>query len=180
VCGDGVAVGSEACDDGSNNGAGYGSCAADCGLGPRCGDGVLDVDFEQCDNGLNSDRYATREDACAPGCVLPAVCGDAVVQPTFGEQCDLGTTSNSGDYGGCNADCTVGPHCGDGVVQEIEQCDDGNSTDGDGCNQFCNLDSNVEGQPVPAGPEPSTDVFVPDAPAANAPEPAAPALDPCR
>lgn len=186
LCGDGVAVGSEACDDGSNNGAGYGNCAADCELGPRCGDGVFDGDFEQCDNGLNNDRYAETEGACGPGCILPASCGDGVVQPTFGEQCDLGTTSNNGAYGGCNADCTLGPRCGDGVVQEIEQCDDGNVTEGDGCNRFCSLEPTVDGQPVPTGPEPTpepnTDVFVPDGPAAagSGPEPTAPALDPCR
>jgi len=30
-----------------------------------------------------------------------------------------------------------GPECGDGIVQEPEQCDDGNLINGDGCNMFC-------------------------------------------
>jgi len=33
---------------------------------------------------------------------------------------------NNGGYGGCTADCKLGPHCGDGVVQAPnEACDDG-------------------------------------------------------
>jgi fibro-slime domain-containing protein len=50
-------------------------------------------------------------------------CGDAVV--TAPEQCDLGAAMNTGAYGGCKADCTLAPYCGDKVVQASagEQCD---------------------------------------------------------
>jgi fibro-slime domain-containing protein len=49
-------------------------------------------------------------------------CGDGVVAGD--ETCDDGV--NDGSYGGCNADCTPGPRCGDGEVQEGEEaCDDG-------------------------------------------------------
>jgi fibro-slime domain-containing protein len=52
------------------------------------------------------------------------VCGDGVVAGR--EACDLGTAKNTGDYGTCNADCTLSPRCGDAVVQTPpEQCDDG-------------------------------------------------------
>jgi fibro-slime domain-containing protein len=65
--------------------------------------------------------FSTTRTDCAP------TCGDGIV--TAGEECDLGTASNTGDYGGCNSDCTYGPFCGDGVVNGSEQCDDGkNST----------------------------------------------------
>ncbi len=51
VCGDGIKTRDEACDDGANNGRGYGYCAADCkSRGPFCGDGVVQADHgEQCD-----------------------------------------------------------------------------------------------------------------------------------
>jgi cysteine-rich repeat protein len=29
------------------------------------------------------------------------------------------------------------PRCGDGIVQEDEDCDDGNRLDGDGCGSAC-------------------------------------------
>jgi hypothetical protein len=34
---------------------------------------------------------------------------------------------NGGEYGGCNANCTRAPYCGDGVIQADhgEVCDDG-------------------------------------------------------
>ncbi len=42
-------------------------------------------------------------------------CGDAVISGT--EECDDGT--NDGAYGGCNADCSLAPHCGDAVVDGL-------------------------------------------------------------
>jgi hypothetical protein len=59
----------------------------------------------------------TAPDTCGGG-----ICGDGVVTP--GEACDMGA-ANDGSYGGCNPDCTIGPRCGDGIVQsnEGEQCE---------------------------------------------------------
>ncbi len=137
VCGDGVTSGEETCDDGDDNGSGYGYCTAECELGPRCGDGILDPDSpEVCDNGLNIDAYDTGEDACAPGCVRPPHCGDGLLDAVFGEECDDGD-ENDGEYGGCNADCTLAPRCGDGMVDEGEECDDGNRQNDDSCNTEC-------------------------------------------
>ncbi|MDX2052202.1 MAG: DUF4215 domain-containing protein [Polyangiaceae bacterium] len=55
--------------------------------------------------------------------VCKSTCGDGVVASN--EACDKG--ANDGSYGGCNMDCTLGPRCGDGVVQAAagEACDDG-------------------------------------------------------
>jgi fibro-slime domain-containing protein len=52
------------------------------------------------------------------------ICGDAII--ASGEQCDLGAELNVGGHNGCNADCTLGSYCGDGIVQteDGEQCDD--------------------------------------------------------
>ena len=78
--------------------------------------------------------FTTTRTNCAP------FCGDGVV--TAGEECDLGTASNTGAYDGCNADCTYGPYCGDGHVDNPpEQCDQGannGATYGkDGCTSDC-------------------------------------------
>jgi len=48
-------------------------------------------------------------------------CGDGVVTGT--EKCDKGAAMNTGDYGGCNADCTLAPYCGDGKVNGPEECE---------------------------------------------------------
>lgn len=135
-CGDGIASGNEACDDGEDNGKGYGFCSEACELGPRCGDGVVDEEREVCDNGLNVDAYDTGEGACAQGCVRPPNCGDGMLDAEFGEECDQGE-GNDGKYGGCDEDCTLAPRCGDGKVDGDEQCDDGNRQNDDACDTEC-------------------------------------------
>jgi fibro-slime domain-containing protein len=136
-CGDGIVAGDELCDDGEDNGKGYGYCTEECLPGERCGDGVTNGD-EQCDNGINLDGYLreSSEEVCAPGCVLPARCGDGQVDVNFGEQCDDGE-DNDGRYGGCNPDCTLGPRCGDGKKNGDEECDDGNQSNRDQCSVTC-------------------------------------------
>ena len=51
------------------------------------------------------------------------LCGDGIEDP--GEECDLGDAMNGpGSYGGCNDDCTLQPHCSDGMHQPLhEECD---------------------------------------------------------
>ena len=53
------------------------------------------------------------------------------------EVCDDGR--QNGSYGACRDDCTgLGSSCGDGEVEpQFEDCDDGNSDQGDGCNVDC-------------------------------------------
>lgn len=139
TCGDGMLAGNEICDDGDKNGTGYGICTAECTPGPRCGDGIVQAEFEECDNQLNVDGYSKGEGSCAPGCKLPPFCGDAVLNSNFNEQCDLGADKNLGEYDGCAADCTRGPYCGDKHVdtEAGEECDDGNRANNDGCNVAC-------------------------------------------
>jgi cysteine-rich repeat protein len=140
ICGDGVVAGDEACDDGEMNGAGYGFCAADCSPGPRCGDGKVEPELEECDNGTNLDGYFAQDGDCAVGCVFPPYCGDGQVDAAFGETCDDGVLDNS--YNGCDAACQLGPRCGDNITQEEagEQCDDGNRRNGDECNVQCQVE----------------------------------------
>jgi cysteine-rich repeat protein len=135
---------------------------AQCDL-PSCGNGFVDSQLEQCDDGNNAggdgcsascqleivcgngtvegfeqcdDGNLTGGDGCSPGCTLEfGVCGNGFVEPPF-EECDDGNTTN-GD--GCSAFCTAEfGVCGNGVVEPpFEQCDDGNFVDGDGCSSFC-------------------------------------------
>jgi fibro-slime domain-containing protein len=140
TCGDGEVASNELCDQGEANATEdpppYGACAKNCqSRGGFCGDGVPESDHgESCDDGINRRVYGS---GCAPGCKLPASCGDGVVQSKF-EECDDGT--NDGGYGECDRNCLLGPRCGDAMVQEGEQCDDGNRENNDGCNVNCVLE----------------------------------------
>jgi cysteine-rich repeat protein len=61
---------------------------------------------------------------------LTGSCGNNVVEP--GEDCD-GTA-------GCDATCKLPTVCGNGAKQGTEACDDGNTTDGDGCSATCTVE----------------------------------------
>jgi cysteine-rich repeat protein len=132
-CGNGVAEGTEECDDG-NQEPGDG-CENDCTISdPVCGNGVVE-EGEVCDDGDPDDPM------CSDDCqtlMEEAVCGDGTTQR--GEECDDG---NVEDGDGCQADCTITPpECGNGKVEEGEECDDGNDVNG-GENDFCKNDCSV-------------------------------------
>ena len=143
-CGDGIVIAPEQCDLGADmNDGSYNGCTADCRRGPSCGDGVVQAAVEQCDDGVNLSLYgANGVPGCSPGCVISDYCGDGKVDSLFGEECDLGTDMNSGDYNGCTAGCLRGPRCGDGTLQKDagEECDDGNTISGDGCGHDCKIE----------------------------------------
>ena len=115
-------------------------------LTPSCGDGIVQTG-EFCDDGNLDDG-----DGCTTQCE-PPYCGDGLV--TGDEQCDDGFEDNTGDWDGCNSDCTVAGYCGDGVVNGPEACDDGteNNTGAyGGCNNDCTL-AGYCGDGVTNGPE---------------------------
>jgi fibro-slime domain-containing protein len=60
ICGDGIVVLGEECDDGVNAG-GYGRCGPGCKLGAYCGDGIVQPG-EDCDDGVNNGH------PCPSGC----------------------------------------------------------------------------------------------------------------
>ena len=138
ICGDGIVVGSETCDDGVDNGA-YGGCNKDCTRAPFCGDDVVTSPPETCDDGSNLSTYGGTQKVCGPGCAFAPYCGDGVT--SNGEQCDEGPANGTG-YGHCTSACKLGPRCGDGHKDGLqEQCDDGvnNGASGDPCAADCTL-----------------------------------------
>jgi fibro-slime domain-containing protein len=143
-CGDAVVVAPEQCDLGTDMNTGqYNGCTAECRRGPSCGDATVQMPDEQCDDGVNLTLYGMAgAPGCAPGCVHSGYCGDAKVDGVFGEQCDLGTEMNTGQYAGCLPTCLLGPRCGDKILQKDagEECDDGNTVGGDGCAHDCKIE----------------------------------------
>jgi fibro-slime domain-containing protein len=93
ICGDGMVVGDEVCDDGTNDGS-YGGCLPGCmGRGPYCGDGIVQDPPEQCDDGSNLVTYGGTTKQCGPGCKWAPYCGDGII--SNGEQCDGGPNCDS-------------------------------------------------------------------------------------
>jgi cysteine-rich repeat protein len=126
-----------------------------------CGDGLVQANVEQCDDGANNgnnkackancsknicgdgfvgpgeacdDGNQSNDDACTNVCKT-AACGDGFKQP--GEACDAGVNNNN-NGGVCTLSCTL-PKCGDGFVQPGETCDDKNLSNNDACLNTCQL-----------------------------------------
>ena len=127
-------------------------------LCPVCGDGIFDAATEACDDGNMNDgdgcsRNCTIEPDfdcntnTAPSVCYSHVCGDSI--RVSGEECD------NGDGAGCSSvtclvfagfEC-VAPFfeasncfsCGNGRVEELEDCDNGPSLHIDGCSNDCKV-----------------------------------------
>ena len=161
TCGDGTADEGEDCDGDDLAGmtcvaqgfdAGSLLCAMDCTFDttgcedlPECGDGTVDGD-EECDDGGNEDG-----DGCDADC-RDEYCGDGFVQDGLAEACEPGgaileACPDAPDVQGiraCLEDCTFDTLlcpdpalCGNGEIDVGESCDDGGTTDGDGCGADC-------------------------------------------
>jgi cysteine-rich repeat protein len=139
VCGDGTVSGAEECDDG--NTVGGDGCSPTCFNEPAtCG-----VPPNTCDAGEDCMNCPSDCGMCVP------VCGNGIIES--GEDCEGGnlggaTCASLGFPGGgtltCSATCvfvTTGCSgaavCGNGTVEGTEECDDGNTTSGDGCSSTC-------------------------------------------
>jgi len=116
VCGNGIFEYTEGCDDG-NTTAGDG-CSATCEREDGCGDGEQ-AGIEQCDDGNN-----IAGDGCSSICTVEFICGNNECDSEKGETCAF-----------CPQDCC--PLCGNGRLDEGEQCDDDGNVNGDGCSRGC-------------------------------------------
>jgi cysteine-rich repeat protein len=144
VCGDGFVLPSEQCDDGNLvDGDG---CDSNCTV-TACGNGVRTAG-EQCDDG-----NTVSGDGCEADCQLvPLVCHDTCAQ---GAHLDPGCNPCVASICAhdpyccaigwddvcvhetesvCGVSCAI---CGNGVIEFREQCDDGNTAAGDGCEADC-------------------------------------------
>lgn len=162
VCGDSFIDEGEVCDDGNTN-ACAGPCAPDCLslYTDVCGDATITT-CEVCED---SDPTNTSvDDGCTsaqPNCngcqgCSSDVCGDGIVGPS--EVCDppgfcaedeniactIYDNSNCPTSAPCffnefecAGSCSRVVTCGDGFRDGVEQCDDGDATEGDGCDTNC-------------------------------------------
>ena len=159
VCGDGVATGSEACDNSDLNGgscsslgfvSGALSCGSDCSLDTtgcsRCGDGNLDAG-EQCDGSVPAETSCSTEGfvggtlGCNADCTLErsgcSLCGNGAIDS--GEACDgtdFGAVSCAslglGDGSlACLAGCVIDTTAC--AVAPVDVCGDGVATGDESC-----------------------------------------------
>ena len=108
--------------------------------GGTCGDGLVEG-AEECDDGNNVDG-----DGCSASCIPE---GD-----TTGGEPDTATTGET-DTGGETDHTTGVTACGDGIVDAFEECDDGNTVDGDGCSASCQVEGGAPlfcAEPVASDP----------------------------
>ncbi len=94
--------------------------------------------------------------------IAVSICGNAIVD--VGEVCDDGLGMNDGTYSTstlgrkCSPNCrSYGPYCGDTILQAyyLEECDDGNNTNGDRCSLSCEQEEDPISSTTPPVP-PST------------------------
>lgn len=116
-------------------------------MAPPCGNGVVDAN-EDCDDGPNNGVAGDPcSQSCLFTCVIDANCDDGQAcngaETCVEHVCQAGTPLDDGTSCGsgmlCRGGTCVASRCGDGIVTAPEECDDGNATDGDGCNHDCTL-----------------------------------------
>lgn len=119
-------------------------------LKSRCGDGIVDARLDEvCDDGnvrngdgCNVDCNYSCEDN--EQCADNNVCNGEEVCDLDEHVCVAGPSAADGTECGSSRACTdgrcVSTTCGDGVVTEGEECDDGNLVEGDGCTADCQYD----------------------------------------
>lgn len=110
---------------------------------PVCGNSVINTG-EQCDDG-----NTVGGDSCSATCQITTQCNDGIDNDGDGDiDCQPGNEDpgcfpdNAGGGGSCDPNDgneSNGAVCGNGVVNTGEQCDDGNTTAGDGCSATCQI-----------------------------------------
>ncbi len=150
TCDDGVGCTTDSCDE----------------AGDIC---VNTPDDAACDNGLFCDGTETCDAVldCQPG--TPVDCDDADI--CTDDACNEDSNACDNVFDPTNDPSCVIAECGNGVLEEGEQCDDGNVLDGDCCSntcmfeaagstcddgQFCTLEDVCDGAGLCSGDVPNT------------------------
>lgn len=113
----------------------------------HCGNGFVEPELgEECDPGIDAN--------CSEDCKIESYCGDGEVDPLMGETCEPSLNPE------CDDDCT---YCGDGTIDEDEECDNGEGNGQDGeCRADCTAPMCGDG--IVDWPEETCDPADPDAP----------------
>ncbi|OGI07903.1 MAG: hypothetical protein A3F80_00480 [Candidatus Melainabacteria bacterium RIFCSPLOWO2_12_FULL_35_11] len=131
VCPNGIVESDEQCDD--NNNTEEDGCSSLC-ISEVCGDGTLQSSFgEECDDG-----NTVNGDTCTSLCITDTDgdgAGDVVDNCQGVSNPDQADTD--GDSLGDACDTPLVSECGNNQLEQPEECDDGNLTDGDGCSSAC-------------------------------------------
>ncbi len=152
LCGDGIVQPIEACDDGvdavSDLPVSGDGCSADCtvieqhyicpaggGACARCGDGVLDAELEECDDGSQCDG-GTDDGADCTTDDTACLAGGGTCSTLAGDGCSRMCLIEAGAWV-CPEPGLPCELCGNGVVETNEACDDGDTEGGDGCAADC-------------------------------------------
>lgn len=128
-------------------------------------DTARDTPAEPTDGGEEQVQPCASDGECSDGelcngqeiCSIRGSC-EAGEHPPEAAACTL----PGGDAGLCSGGLCTPPGCGNGLIEEGEECDDGNSVVGDGCDPDCAYSCHAAADCFPTGPDPCVEATCED------------------